>query len=218
MKSSSEEEQTNDNPADNLQIVVPEMPQWATNEGDDTGPVEDENFGDRQDVVSESPEEPMRVEEEPVKEEEGEPAPKVVEEKPAPKEVPKIEDGEPKQQTHQVKFSDSLILTSYKSPPPGEEKKEQSPIKPILKPALKTESPPLKREQPKVQPPSPKRVMPVLERKVADRPPLVKPPLAVQVQVAGVQTEQKEEEKQPAEEPKMAEEKTEEPPKLEPQV
>ena len=188
------------------------MPQWATKEDGDAVPIEEESFNDIQErnVVPEPAEEPDPVEEEPAKE---------VEEEPAPKEVPKKSEAEePKLQTHQVKFSDSLILTSFKSPSPNEEKKVQPPIKPILKPAVKTESPPPKRGEPKVTPASPKRVMPVLERKVADKPPLVKPTAVVPDQVVGVQTEQKEEEKQPEEEPKMAEEKTEDPPKLEPQV
>lgn len=207
---SPEEEQTevmNEEPVDDLQIVVPEMPQWAAKEE------EEENLDDTQEqnVAPEPAAEPVHVEVEPVKE---------VEEKPAPEEVPKkSEVEEPKMQTHQVKFSDSLILTSFKSPPPKEEKKEQPPIKPILKPAAsKTESPPPKGEELKVTPAPLKRVTPVLEHKVADKPPLVKPPPVVPVKVVDdIKTEEKEEKKQP-EEAKMAEEKTEEPPKLEPEM
>ena len=207
----TEEEQTeikNDEPDEDLQNIVPEIPQWATEE--DTSPGEDVNLKDvqEQDVVPEPAEEPVHVEVEPEKE---------VEDEPVPKEVPQKTEAEtPKPQTHQVKFSESLILTSFKSPPPKEEKKEQV-IKPILKPAVsKAESPTAKHEE-KVAPATQKRVTPVLERKVADRPPLVKPPPVVPVQVAEkVQTEEKDEQKKPEEEARMAEERA--PPKLEPEV
>ena len=204
---SPEEEQTevaNEDPVDALQIVVPEMPQWAV-KGEEEETVNDTK---EQNVAPEPAEEPVHVEVGPVKE---------VEEKPAPDEVPeKSEVEEPKMQTHQVKFSDSLILTSFKSPPPTEEKKEQPPIKPILKPvASKTESLPPKHEEPKVTQAPQKRVTPALERKVVGKPPLVKPP-PVKV-VDEMKTEEKEEEKQP-DEAKMAEEKTQEPPKLEPET
>ena len=206
---SAEEEQTeitNEEPVDELQIVVPEMPQWAS-KGE-----EDENVDDtkEQNVVPEPAEEPVHVEVEPVKEEEEE-------EKSAPEEVPeKSEVEEPKVQTHQVKFSDSLILTSFKSPPPKEEKKEQPPIKPILKPAAtKTESPPLKPEEAKVTPTPQKRVTPVVECQVTGKPPLVKTSPTVPVKVVDdMKTEEKEDEKQ-REEAKMAEEKMQEPLKLE---
>ena len=174
---------------------------------------EEENVDDthEQNVVPEPAEEPVHVVVEPVKEEE---------EKPGLEEVPKKSEVEElKMQTHQVKFSDSLILTSFKSPPPKEEKKEQPPIKPILKPVTsKTESLPPGREEPKVTPTPQKRVTPAVEFKVAGKPPLVKPSPVVPVKVVdGVKTEKKEEEK-PPEEAKIAEEKTQEPPKLEPEM
>lgn len=207
--SSPEEEQTeltNEESVDDLQIAVPEMPQWAV-KGE-----EEENADDTQEqhVAPESSEEPVHVEVEPVKE---------VEEDPASDEVPKkSEVEEPKMQTvHQVKFSDSLILTSFKSPPPTDEKREQPPIKPILKPVTsKVESSPPKRDEPKVTPSPQKRETPALDRKVAGKPPLVKPPPVRPVEVVGeMKTEEKVEEKQ-TDEAKIAEEKTQEPPKLEP--
>ena len=207
--SSPEEEQTeltNEESVDDLQIAVPEMPQWAV-KGE-----EEENADDTQEqhVAPESSEEPVHVEVEPVKE---------VEEDPAPDEVhKKSEVEEPKMQTvHQVKFSDSLILTSFKPPPPTDEKREQPPIKPILKPvASKAESSPPKRDEPKVTPSPQKRETPALDRKVPGKPPLVKPPPVRPVEVVGeMKTEEKVEEKQ-TDEAKIAEEKTQEPPKLEP--
>lgn len=211
---SLEEEQTevmNEEPVDDLQIVVPELPQWAA-KGE-----EEENVDDSQEqkVVPEPAEESVYVEVEPwpVKEEE-----KEEEEKPGPEEVPKkSEVQELKMQTHQVKFSDSLILTSFKSPPPKEEKREQLPIKPILKPATsKIESLPLRPEESKVIPTPQKRVTPAVERK--DAPPLVKPLPMMPVKVVDdIKTEKKDEKKQ-SEEAKMAEEKTQEPPKLEPEI
>lgn len=204
---SPEEEQT-EITNDDLQIVVPDMPQWAAKE--DVSPVEEEHFDNvpGENVVPQPYEEPVEVE--PAKE---------VEDEPASKEVPKkSEVEEPKPQTHQVKFSESLVLTSFKSPSPKEERKEQA-IKPILKPAVsKTESPPPKREEPKVSLPPQKRAAPVLEQKVVAKPPLrvVKPPPVVPV-VEDVRAEEKKE-KQPEEEAKAAEERTEEPPKLEPEV
>ena len=209
---SPEEEQTevrNEEPVDDFQIVVPEMPQWASKEEEEL----EENFDDTQEqnVVPEPAEEPEHVELEPLKDEE---------QKPFPEEVPKkSEVEEPKMQTHQVKFSDSLILTSFKSPPPKDEKKEQAPIKPILKPATsKTESLPPKHDEPKAIPAPQKKVTPVLEHKVESKPPLVKPPPVVPVKVVDdLKTEEKEDKKQP-DEVKMAEEKTQEPPKLEPEA
>ena len=200
-------EVTNEEPVDDLQIVVPELPQWAA-KGE-----EEENVDDTQEenVVPEPAEEPVHVEVEPVKEEE---------EKSGLEEVPKKNEVEElKMQTHQVKFSDSLILTSFKSPPPKEEKNEQPPIKPILKPATsKTESLLPGREEPKVTSTPQKRVTPAVELKVAGKPPLVKPLPVVPVKVVDdIKMEKKEEEKL-LEEAKMAEEKTQEPPKLEPEM
>lgn len=207
--SSPEEEQTeltNEKSVDDLQIVVPEMPQWAV-KGE-----EEENADDTQEqsVVPEPAEEPVHIEVGPVIE---------VEEDPAPDEVPKESKvEEPNMQTvHQVKFSDSLILTSFKSPPLTDEKREQPPIKPILKPVTsKTESSPPKCDEPKVTPAPQKRETPALDRKVAGKPPLVKPPPVRPVEVVGeMKTEEKVEEKQ-TDEAKIAKEKTQEPPKLEP--
>ena len=189
---SPDEKQTevmNEEPVDDLQVVVPELPQWAA-KGE-----EEENVDDTQEqnVVPESAEEPVHVEVEPVKEVETE-----KEEKPGPEDVPKKSDVEElKMQTHQVKFSDSLILTSFKSPPPKEEKKEQPPLKPILKPATnKTESLPPRCEDPKVTTTPQKRVTPTVERKVASTPPLVMPSPAMPVKVVDdIKTEKKEEEK-----------------------
>lgn len=211
---SPDEEQTevmNEEPVDDVQIVVLELPQWAA-KGE-----EEENVDDTQEqnIVPEFAEEPVHVEVEPVKEVETE-----KEEKLGPEDVPKKSDVEElTMQMHQVKFSDSLILTSFKSPPPKEEKKEQLPLKPILKPATnKTESLLPRRDDPKVTPTPQKRVTPAVERKVAGTPPLVKPSPAMPVKVVDdIKTEKKEEEKQP-EEAKMAEEKTQEPPKLEPEM
>ena len=211
-----EEEQTevkNEEPVDDLQIVAPELPQWAA-KGE-----EEENVDDTQEqnAVPEPAEEPVHIEVEPVKEEKEE---EEEEEKPGPEEVPKKSEVEElKMQTHQVKFSDSLILTSFKSPPPKEEKKEQPPIKPILKPATsKTESLPPRREESKMTPTPQKRVTLAAEHKVAGTPPLVKPLPVMPVKVVDdIKTEEKEEEKQP-EKAKMAEEKTQEPPKLEPEM
>lgn len=210
-------EVTNEEPVDDLQIVVPELPQWAA-KGE-----EEENVDDTQEqnIVPEPAEEPVHVEVEPVEEEEEElEEEEEEEEKRGLEEVPKKSEVEElKMQTHQVKFSDSLILTSFKSPPPKEQKKDQPPIKPILKPTTsKTESLPPGHEEPKVTPTPQKRVTPAVEFKVAGKPPLVKPSPVVPVKVVDdVKTEKKEEEK-PPEEAKIAEEKTQEPPKLEPEM
>ena len=123
---------------------------------------------------------------------------------------------------NQVKFADSLILTSYKPPPPKKEKKEQ-PKKPvsILKPAAsKVESPSNEHEAPKVTPVhSPVKKDSPVQRKVPDKPLRLVKPLPVKPEgEVKENTVSIEEEKAPVEETKVVEERTEEPPKLEPEV
>ena len=191
-----------------LEIVVPEIPQWAAKE--EVSLVEEEGNDEgtsEQDVVPQSdqqPEEPVK----PVKEVEDEPPKEVV-----INEESKVEELKP--QMNQVKFADSLVLTSYKSPQPKKEKKEQ-PKRPvsILKPAVtKTESPSPEQKVTKVSSPDPvKKVTPAVERKVPEKLPQVKP-LLKSVQEVGEKTEEKQEEKPLENEVKVAEERTEEPPK-----
>lgn len=196
-----------------IQIDVPEIPQWATEET--FSPTEDVRLDDvKEEVVMPEPvEEPAQIEKELEKVADNEPvAQKLID-------IPqKTEVIMPKPQTHQVKFSDSLILTSFKSPPSKEEGKEQV-IKPILKPTVsKAESPTLKREEPKVASATQERTTPLLERKVVEKPPLLKPPPVAPVQpVEEMKTEEKNEEKRPEEE-EVAEEREEVAPKLEPEV
>lgn len=196
------------------QIDVPEIPQWATEET--LSPTEDVRLDDvKEEVVMPEPvEEPAQIEKELEKEVENEPVAQKLDDVPQKTEVEM-----PKPQTHQVKFSDSLILTSFKSPPSKEEGKEQV-IKPILKPTVsKVESPTLKREEPKVASATQKRTTPLLERKVVEKPPLLKPPPVAPVQpVEEMKTEEKSEEKRSEEEEKVAEEREEVAPKLEPEV
>lgn len=197
-----------------IQIDVPEIPQWATEET--LSPTEDVRLDDvKEEVVMPEPvEEPAQIEKELEKEVENEPVAQKLNDVPQKTEVEM-----PKPQTHQVKFSDSLILTSFKSPPSKEEEKEQV-IKPILKPTVsKAESPTLKREEPKVASATQKRTTPLLERKVVEKPPLLKPPPVAPVQpVEEMKTEENNEEKRPEEEEKVAEERVEVAPKLEPEV
>ena len=197
-----------------IQIDVPEIPQWATEET--FSPTEDVRLDDvKEEVVMPEPvEEPAQIEKELEKEVDNEPVAQKL------NDVPKKTEVEmPKPQTHQVKFSDSLILTSFKSPPSKEEGKEQV-IKPILKPTVsKAESPTLKHEEPKVASATQKRTTPLLERKVVEKPPLLKPPPVAPVQpVEEIKTEEKNEEKRSEEEEKVAEEREEVAPKLEPEV
>ena len=192
-------------PEGDLEIVVPEIPQWTAKE-EVSLQEEDQNDGgtSEQDVVPQSDQQP----EEPVNEVEDEP----------PKEVIINEESkgeELKPQMNQVKFADSLVLTSYKSPQPKKEKKEQ-PKRPvsILKPAVtKTESPSPEQKVTKVSSPDPmKKVTPVVERKVPEKLPQAKPVLK-SVQEVGEKTEKKQEEKPLENEVKVAGERTEEPPK-----
>ena len=196
-----------------LEVVVPEIPQWAAKE---EVHLEEEEQNDRgsseQDVV---PQSDQQLEEpgEPVKEVEDEPP------KEAVNEGSKVEELKP--QMNQVKFADSLVLTSYKSPQPKKERKEQ-PKRPvsILKPAVtKTESPTPEQKVPKVSLPDPqKKVTPVVGRKVPENLPQVKPLLKSVQGVGGKTAEEKQEEKPLDNEIKVAEERTEESPKLEPDV
>ena len=201
-----------------LQIVVPDIPQWASNE--EVASVEEEqnkNVLEEKDIMPQPTQDPGEPVEpaEPVNE---------VEDVPPKKEDKDCEVEETKPQMNQVKFADSLILTSYKPPPPKKEKKEQ-PKKPtsILKPAAsKVESPSNEPEAPKVPVLSPlKKDSPVQRIKVPDKPLRLVKPLPVkpegEVKEKAVSIE---EEKAPApvEETKAAEERTEEPPKLEPEV
>ena len=188
-----------------LEIVVPEIPQWA-----EVSLVEEEgNDGciSEQDVVPQSDQQPEETVE-PVKEVEDEPPKEVV-----INEESKVEELKP--QMNQVKFADSLVLTSYKTPQPKKEKKEQ-PKRPvsILKPAVtKTESPSPEQKITKVSSPDPvKKVTPVVERKVPEKLPQAKP-LLKSLQEVGEKTEEKQEEKPLENEVKVAEERTEEPPK-----
>lgn len=207
----------NDEKECDLEIVVPEIPQWAAKE--EVSPVEEEEEEvhqgpTEQDVVPQVNQEPQ-VPMEPV--EPVEPVKRVLDEPPKELVVTKerkVEEVKP--QINQVKFADSLVLTSYKSPQPKKEEKEQ-PVKPvsILKPAVtKVETP-----SPELKAPSApeKNVTPVVERKVPDKLLKVKPPVKP-VKEAGGKAEKKEEEKSPESELKVAQENMEEPPKLEPDV
>lgn len=197
-----------------LQIVVPDIPQWATKK--EVASVEEEqnkNVPEEQGIIpqpTQDPGEPV----EPVNEVEDGPPKNDVEDK-------DCEVEETKPQMNQVKFADSLILTSYKPPPLKKEKKEQ-PKKPvsILKPAAsKVESPSNEPEAPKVPVLSPLKKDSPVHRKVPDKPLRLVKPLPVkpegEVKEKTVSTE---EEKALVEETKVVEEKTEEPPKLEPEV
>ena len=197
-----------------LQTVVPDIPQWATKE--EVASVEEEqnkNVPEKQEIIpqpTQDPGEPV----EPVNEVEDGPPKKDVEDK-------DCEVEETKPQMNQVKFADSLILTSYKPPPLKKEKKEQ-PKKPvsILKPAAsKVESPSNEPEAPKVPVLSPLKKDSPVQRKVPDKPLRLVKPLPVkpegEVKEKTVSTE---EEKALVEETKVVEEKAEEPPKLEPEV
>ena len=198
-----------------LQTVVPDIPQWATKE--EVTSVEEEqnkNVPEKQEIIpqpTQDPGEPV----EPVNEVEDGPPKKDVEDK-------DCEVEETKPQMNQVKFADSLILTSYKPPPPKKEKKEQ-PKKPvsILKPAAsKVESPSNEHEAPKVTPVhSPVKKDSPVQRKVPDKPLRLVKPLPVKPEgEVKEKTVSIEEEKAPVEETKVVEERTEEPPKLEPEV
>lgn len=198
-----------------LQTVVPDIPQWATKE--EVTSVEEEqnkNVPEKQEIIpqpTQDPGEPV----EPVNEVEDGPPKKDVEDK-------DCEVEETKPQMNQVKFADSLILTSYKPPPPKKEKKEQ-PKKPvsILKPAAsKVESPSNEHEAPKVTPVhSPVKKDSPVQHKVPDKPLRLVKPLPVKPEgEVKEKTVSIEEEKAPVEETKVVEERTEEPPKLEPEV
>lgn len=160
--------------------------------------------------ADQEPREPV----EPVKEVEDEPA--------KAKEIvvnKESEVEEVKPQMNQVKFADSLILTSYKLPQPKKEKKEQ-PKKPvsILKPTASKAASPVEQEVPKASA-APQKVTPVVERKVPEKlSPQVKPLLVKPAQKVVEEKEGKEEEKPPGGEAKMVEERTEEAPKLEPEM
>lgn len=200
-----------------LQIVVPDIPQWATKE--EVALVEEEqnkNVPEEQEIIPQPTQDPGEPVEpvEPVNEVEDGPPKKDVEDK-------DCEGEETKPQMNQVKFADSLILTSYKPPPPKKEKKEH-PKKPvsILKPAAsKVESPSNEPEAPKAPVLSPlKKDLPV-QRKVPDKPLRLVKPLSVKPEgQVKEKTVSIEEEKAPVEETKVVEERTEEPPKLEPEV
>lgn len=198
-----------------LQTVVPDIPQWATKE--EVASVEEEqnkNVPEEQEIIpqpTQDPGDPL----EPVNEVEDGPPKKDVEDK-------DCEVEETKPQMNQVKFADSLILTSYKPPPPKKEKKEQ-PKKPvsILKPAAsKVESPSNEPEAPKVTPVhSPLKKDSPVQHKVPDKPLRLVKPLPVKPEgEVKEKTVSIEEEKAPVEETKVVEERTEEPPKLEPEV
>lgn len=200
-----------------LQIVVPDIPQWATKE--EVASVEEEqnkNVPEEQEIIPQPTQDPGEPVEpvEPVNEVEDGPPKKDVEDK-------DCEVEETKPQMNQVKFADSLILTSYKPPPPKKEKKEQ-PKKPvsILKPAAsKVESPSNEPEAPKVQVLSPLKKDSPVKRKVPDKPLRLVKPLPVKPEgEVKEKTVSIEEEKAPVEETKVVEERTEEPPKLEPEV
>jgi len=204
----------NEKDGGDIQIVVPEIPQWATKEED--GPAGDnQNDGGlfKQDEVPQPDQEPGELVE-PIKEVEVEPPKEAVIDRRSGVEMLKP-------QTNQVKFADSLILTSYKSPQPKKEKKEQ-PTKPtsILKPSVsKAMSPSPGHEVPKVSAVPEKKVSPAVERKVPDKPlRQVKPSPVKPSQEDDGKTEEKEEETPPTAEAKMAEERTQEPPKLEPEI
>lgn len=194
-------------PEGELEIVVPEIPQWTAKE--EISLVEEENDGGtlEQDVVPQSNQQPEEPEE-PVNEVEDETSKEVI-----INEESKVEELKP--QMNQVKFADSLVLTSYKSPQPKKEKKAQ-PKRPvsILKPTVtKTESPSPEQKVTKVSSPGPmKKVTPVVERKVPEKLPQAKPVLK-SVQEVGEKTEKKQGEKPLENEVKVAEERTEEPPK-----
>lgn len=211
-KEEQTEASTNDECDADIHNNVPEIPQWAAQE--DLSQAGDVSLDEvREEVVVPEPvEEPAQIEKEPEKGVEGEPVAQKRTEVPQ-----KAEEETPKPQTHQVKFLDSLILTSFKSPSSKEEKKEPVP-KPILKPSVsKSESPMLTHEEPKVVPSKQKRTTPLLEHKGVEKPPLPKPPPVAPVQpVEKMKTE--DEEKKPDEEGKVTEEREEVPPKQEPEV
>lgn len=212
-KEEQTEASTNDECDADIHNDVPEIPQWAAQE--DMIQAGDISLDEvREEVVVPEPvDEPAQIEKEPENEVEDEPVAQ------KPSEVPqKAEEETHKAQKHQVKFSDSLILTSFKSPSPKEEKKEPV-VKPILKP-----SPTFTRKEPKVAPGTQKRTTPLFERKEVEKPPLPKPPPVAPVQsVEAMKTEDEEkkldeEGKKLDEEGKVGGEREEVSPKQEPEV
>lgn len=111
---------------------------------------------------------------------------------------------------NEVKFADSLILTSYK-PQMKKEKKDQ-PVKPvsILKPTV------AKKEE-EISVPAPlTNIAPVVEHKVSTDLPKLKPLLKPVLNQSVKKSETKDKEEKPADKMQEREERTEQPPKVEP--
>lgn len=111
---------------------------------------------------------------------------------------------------NEVKFADSLILTSYK-PQMKKDKKDQ-PVKPvsILKPTA------AKKEE-EIRLPAPlTNIAPAVEHKVSTDLPKLKPLLKPVLNQSAKKSETKDKEEKPAHKMQEGEERTEQPPKIEP--
>lgn len=223
-----EVQQESDTYDNELQDVVPEIPQWAAQEvcqeeerysdaeplkedalkEKDEGPLGDVKFNNQEPIEVDLVAQVDHELRDPVV-----PVAEVKDELPKEASVKKentVEENKPL--VNQVKFADSLILTSYK-PQTKKEKKDQA-VKPvsILKPTV------AKKEE-EISAPAPlTNIAPVAEHKVPNDLPKLKPLLKPVLNQSAKKSETKDKEEKPADKMQEGEERIEQPPKVEPTV
>lgn len=221
-----EVQQESDTFDNGLQDLVPEIPQWAAQEvcqeeewhsdaeplkedavqEKDEGPLGDVKFDNQEPIEADVLTQADHELSDPVV-----PVAEVKDELPKEASVKKENTvKEVKPLVNEVKFADSLILTSYK-PQMKKEKKDQ-PVKPvsILKPTV------AKKEE-EISVPAPlTNIAPVVEHKVSTDLPKLKPLLKPVLNQSVKKSETKDKEEKPADKMQEREERTEQPPKVEP--